>query len=257
MAGTPCEIVGIHDARSLCEGYNRGAARARGQLLVFCHDDIQILDRQFRPRLTHALAQFDAVGVAGNSLLCGPAWNCAAHPHLHGWIGGPLDDPEPVALTVYGIGPALAQSIQALDGVFIAIRRTAYEQIRFDELRFDGFHFYDLDFSYRAYRAGLRVAVLRDLLLLHQSGGSLDAGWQRYAKTFQEKFPEIPSGARRDQAHFFRIPLASTEELCRYCAALRTLVARSEALLSAAGLPASDPRRIRARELSGSVNALI
>jgi GT2 family glycosyltransferase len=251
MTGKPYEIIGIHDARSLCEGYNRGAARASGHLFVFCHDDIQILDRHFCARLTSALAHFDVVGVAGNALLRGPVWNCAEHPHLHGWIAGPMNGPEPVALTVYGIGPALAQHIQALDGVFIAMRRSAYEQIRFDEQRFDGFHFYDLDFSYRAHRAGLGVAVLRDLLLLHRSGGSLDAAWQHYEKIFLAKFPEAAPQGQQGQAHFFRIPLASTEELCRYCASLRALVARSEALLAASGLPDTDPRRIRARELSG------
>ena len=29
MGATPYEIVGIHDAKSLCEGYNRGLRRAK------------------------------------------------------------------------------------------------------------------------------------------------------------------------------------------------------------------------------------
>ena len=37
------EIIGIHDACSLCEGYNRGIARASGDVLVFSHDDIEIV----------------------------------------------------------------------------------------------------------------------------------------------------------------------------------------------------------------------
>jgi GT2 family glycosyltransferase len=216
--------------------------------LVFCHDDIQILDVQFRARLTHALGRFDVVGVAGNTSLTGPVWNCGVHPHLHGWIAGPTDGADPLALTVYGLGPDVAEHIQALDGVLLGMRRSAYEQVRFDEQRFDGFHFYDLDFSYRAYRAGLRLAVLRDLLLLHQSDGSLDAAWQHYAKIFVQKFPETASTGQRNQAHFFRIALATKEELHRYCAALRTLLAHSETLL--ARLPEHDPRRTRARELS-------
>ncbi|MBZ0250930.1 MAG: glycosyltransferase family protein, partial [Burkholderiales bacterium] len=37
----PWELVGIHDAKSLCEGYARGFAQARGDLVVFSHDDIE------------------------------------------------------------------------------------------------------------------------------------------------------------------------------------------------------------------------
>src|SRR5438445_13776871 len=39
LSGYPHEIIGIHDARSLSEGYNRGTRRAAGDLLGFSHDD--------------------------------------------------------------------------------------------------------------------------------------------------------------------------------------------------------------------------
>ncbi|HYQ99239.1 MAG TPA: tetratricopeptide repeat protein, partial [Casimicrobiaceae bacterium] len=40
FAGHALEIIGVHDARSLAEGYNRGASKANGDVLVFSHDDI-------------------------------------------------------------------------------------------------------------------------------------------------------------------------------------------------------------------------
>ncbi len=46
--------------------------------------------------------------------------------------------------------------IQALDGVFMAMRRKVATSIPFDEALFDHFHLYDLDFSFRAYRQDLR-----------------------------------------------------------------------------------------------------
>jgi GT2 family glycosyltransferase len=250
MAGTPYEIVGIHDAKSLCEGYNRGAARARGELLVFCHDDIEILDTHFRARLTHALAQFDVVGVAGTVQLGCRAWSWAGHPHLHGWVGQPVEDSDPFALCVFGLGPALAGGMQAIDGVLIAMRRNIYNQIGFDDQRFDGFHFYDLDFSYRAYRAGLRVGVARDLLLFHLSYGSPDAAWHRYAEVFREKHPELAGREPEVIGNYFAIKLATREEMLRYCRALRALLARSQALLAPARLPADDLRSVRARALA-------
>ena len=37
------------------------------------------------------------------------------------------------------------------------------------QVTFDGFHHYDLDFSYSAYRAGFRLAVVNDICIYHAS----------------------------------------------------------------------------------------
>jgi hypothetical protein len=38
--GDDVEVVGVHDARSLCGGWTDGLRRAKGDPVVFCHDDI-------------------------------------------------------------------------------------------------------------------------------------------------------------------------------------------------------------------------
>jgi GT2 family glycosyltransferase len=78
--------------------------------------------------------------------------------------------------------------IQALDGVFIAAKRAVVEKIRFDEQTFDGFHLYDLDFTYAAFLAGFRLGVACDLYLLHKSGGSPDQAFMQYAHRFNSKY---------------------------------------------------------------------
>ena len=44
LAGRRHEIIGIHDAKSLAEGYNRGLARSTGDIIIFSHDDVLILE---------------------------------------------------------------------------------------------------------------------------------------------------------------------------------------------------------------------
>ena len=78
-------VVPITDARSLCEGYTRGFARTRGELVVFCHDDIEILCERFHDRLVDAFGGADLVGVAGTTQLNGPAL-AGPVPHLHGAV---------------------------------------------------------------------------------------------------------------------------------------------------------------------------
>jgi hypothetical protein len=185
------ELVHVSDARSLCEGYTRGLQHARGEYIVFCHDDIGILCDRFAARLRGHLARHDLIGVAGCDRLSGPIWSWAGAPHTACWVC-----PEPSArehrIGMLGSKGSLLENAQALDGVFLAGRRHVFERVGFDAQTFDGFHFYDLDFSYRAHRAGFNCAAALDLVLWHASGGAFNsAEWQKYAERFVTKFPEL------------------------------------------------------------------
>lgn len=189
MANEPWELVHIADARSLNDGYARGLQRARGELIVLCHDDIGILTRRFAARLRAHLGRFDLVGVAGTDRLSGPKWFWTGPPHTHSWVSQPHASQWLCGLAG-AYGPVIAGA-QALDGVFLAARRGALEQLGFDRDTFDGFHFYDLDLSWRAHQAGLRCGIALDLLIWHASGGNFAASWQHYAQRFLDKFPQL------------------------------------------------------------------
>ncbi len=185
FAGYALEIVGVHDARSLAEAYNRAAARASGDVLIFSHDDIELVTPDFAPRLVGHLDRYDGVGVAGASQVTGPRWGHAGQQAIHGHIlHAPRSNVRGVLLMVSGFQHPVSENIRVLDGVFIAVRRHVWEAQRFDADRYDGFHLYDLDFTWRASGAGARLAVPADLLLFHSSQGKYDAAWRRYARRF-------------------------------------------------------------------------
>jgi len=184
------ELIRIADAKSLAEGYNRGLKRSRGDLLVFCHDDIEILQQDIYTRIVDHLASADLVGVAGTSRLRDGNWAAAGQPNIHGQVVQPTPAGG-LTLDVFGlVGRPTGKPIQALDGVWLAVRRNVVESLRFDAERFDGFHLYDIDFTYRAYLAGYRLAVCHDILIYHQSLGQRDEAWQRYLNVFQRKYAE-------------------------------------------------------------------
>ena len=184
------ELVHVADARSLAEGYARGLVRARGDWLAFCHDDIGFLAGDFAARLRRHLLAFDLVGVAGSDRLNGPAWHWAGPPHTASWVSLPRPDAG-VVCGLLGTQAPVLRGARALDGVFLAGPRRTFERIAFDADTFDGFHFYDLDLSYRAHRGGLACAAALDLLIWHQSGGNFSDSWQTYADRFVAKFPEL------------------------------------------------------------------
>ncbi len=191
----PHEIVGVHDARSLAEGYNRGMRRARGDVLVFSHDDIEIVSPDFAARLARVLDEHGLVGVAGTTRAVTASWLGAGWPHLCGQIGMPAAGGGYV-VTVYGALARTVRGVQAMDGVWLAARRETAQRLGFDESTFDGWHGYDFDFSYRAHLAGERCAVACDLLIAHASAGAFQGDWRLYAERALAKHrAHLPSGA--------------------------------------------------------------
>jgi tetratricopeptide (TPR) repeat protein len=209
FGGHPHEVIRIPDASSLCEGYTRGLARSRGDAVVFCHDDIDLVAPDAATRLAGHLTRFDLVGVAGAERVSGPAVFWAGHPWLHGWVSYRQPGEPDYEVTAMSLAGPVVAGIAALDGVFIACRREAALATGFDAATFDGFHLYDLDFSLRARRGGCQLAVACDLGLVHASKGSYAGGWKRYADRFVAKFPE--HGAPRGPPHFYaaRVPDAA------------------------------------------------
>jgi hypothetical protein len=185
FAGRDFEVIQIYDARSLCEAYNRGFARTSGDVVIFSHDDIEIVSDHFASRLLRHLSSSDLAGVVGTTQLAGTSWIAAGWPRLHGCIVHPNHSSPGLIFDCYGPHPR--DPIQAMDGVLIAANRRVCETIRFDEATFDGFHFYDLDFSHRAFLEGFRIAVAWDVLIRHDSVGRSDESWQKYAKLFLAK----------------------------------------------------------------------
>ncbi len=199
LATTPYEIIGIHDAKSLSEGYNRGIQKSTGSLLIFSHDDIEILSPDFSKKLRFYLNTYDLIGLAGTTRLIGPGWISAGPPYIHGQVVHAVKGEGGFPLCVYGVDGPVAENIQAIDGCFMAARRRVIESIRFDEVCLDGFHLYDIDFSFSAHLAGFQLAVCHDIIVIRASGGSFDKKWEHYAERFLKKH----------QARLFKMPQPS------------------------------------------------
>jgi len=213
LGAVPHEIIGIHDARSLCEGYNRGIRRASGEILVFSHDDIEIAAPDFAAKLLAYLSRYDLIGTAGTTRLIGGNWIDAGWPHLHGQIGSHVEKPGSLIVTVYKVQGAVTANIQAIDGVFLAARREVLERIRFDEDTFDGWHLYDLDFTFSAHLAGFRTAVCHDLCLIHNSFGDYADAWRIYVQRFEDKYrSRLPQGVNPPAQERCWIEVASPAE---------------------------------------------
>jgi hypothetical protein len=186
LLGESAQIIRIPDAKGMCEGYNRGIAQSSGDVLIFSHDDVEILSPDYAQKLRLHLQSFDIVGVAGTTRLVAGYWVAAGPPYIFGQVGH-TTKPGPYHIQFFGGHGPVIDNIKVVDGLMFAVRRAVIEKIRFDE-SFDSFHLYDLDFCTQAHAAGFRLAVARDIAVIHDSQGSFDQRWRQYAAKFEKKW---------------------------------------------------------------------
>ena len=183
------EFVEVFNPSSLSSGYNLGLRECTAEHVLLSHDDVEILTSDASEKIEHQLSMFDVLGVVGTDKLMEASWIWAGQPHIFGQIGHPRADGSGFIHFLFGRIPAEMPRIQAIDGLFMAARRSVFDRVRFDEETFTGFHLYDIDFSYAAHLAGFRVGILRGVHFIHESGGRYDLNWEEYRKQFLEKYP--------------------------------------------------------------------
>lgn len=187
FAGETCEVVAVHDASSLAEAYNRAIEVAKGELVIFSHDDIEILNADFKDRLFGHLRYADMVGIAGANRCTGGAWASPGPHYVFGQVAHWHPEEKRYYAGVWGIPARRVDGIKAMDGVFLCAKRSVVEKVQFDAEAFTGFHVYDIDFTFRAHLAGFRLAVGCDLCILHASTGTWDDSWKYFEDIFRLK----------------------------------------------------------------------
>lgn len=204
------QFVRISDAAGMNEGYKRGLEMAWFGNIILCHHDIELLVPDFFDRLLGHLDRYDFIGVAGASKMSGPAILFDGHPHLLSRLSQPAKNMKSRILA--SCSPfAHVRPAAVLDGVFIACKRSALEQLGFDT-EITGFHYYDVDLSHRAFKAGYDLAVAPDLALHHQSHGNFNTDWERGLLLFKQKFPEL-QGEPSPHRHFYTTSIGSENEI--------------------------------------------
>ena len=176
------------NSRPLAQVYNEAIVEARdtgheGLLLV--HDDVW-MEEDPGIKLKRLFEKWDVVGVAGCSraTVNSPAlWNMMGAGNLHGAVAHSYGAIK--HMTSFGPYPSDAVLI---DGVFIALNRKALESgVTFDERCPSFFHFYDLLFSTRVRKRGLKLGV-GDVTITHDSPGlsQITEDWRVGEKYFFE-----------------------------------------------------------------------
>lgn len=199
---TDFEVVPIDNRTagySLCEAYNKGAEQARGDRLLFLHQDVQFLGSGWGAVLEQKLSdpRCGVIGLAGATIKTRAlsSWSTArsfariniSERGPQGEVRSDLHNPHQEAFA----------RVVVLDGVFLAMRRDLFDALATPEKggAFDGqtlrhFHLYDLDISVQAHTAGYQNWVCYGVQLLHYSRGSFDERWYEQCQLFHQKWQD-------------------------------------------------------------------
>lgn len=191
------EIIKIenHGKFGLCEAYNIGAAKSKFANLLFVHDDVEFLTINWGSRLLLHLNKQNVgvIGVAGSTFKT---------KMLSGWYQNPVNDKifsraNIIQAFKYSKKPAQKlfvnpnnlniDEVVTVDGVFMAVKKSIWSAIKFDDTLLRNYHGYDLDFCLNV---GQRYKnyVCFDILIKHLSEGNPDFRWECDIKKVHDKW---------------------------------------------------------------------
>ncbi|MFI3330562.1 MAG: glycosyltransferase [Rikenellaceae bacterium] len=177
----PYEII-VHDNRGSSEGicsvYNRLASKAKGDNLLFAHEDICFHTPDWGTAIIEKLSDktTGAIGFAGATVKTKTysGWYQSKKYHRINMIQCFKDKPK---ITISRIDKAIKFApVVTLDGMAIFARRELWAEHPFDEDLLTGFHCYDLDFSLTL-ALDYTNYVCNCVLVEHFSDGSYNATW--------------------------------------------------------------------------------
>ena len=213
MAGHPkVQVIEyINNGVSLTKAYNSLLKKAEFDVVVFCHDDIEIQTKQFAKKLLkhYENSDYGILGVAGTKYLADTGRWWEDRKTMYGRVWHTHHGKKTLSSYSEDQNNDIEEAV-VVDGVFFSVMKSRLKH-NFDE-SVEGFHFYDIDFCFRNYLDGVKIGVHTNISINHMSIGETNDQWEVNRGLFAEKYKEdLPIKISREfkDDHKFRILLAS------------------------------------------------
>jgi glycosyltransferase involved in cell wall biosynthesis len=186
--------VNNRNSKGLSQFYNECIEKYKStDYIVFCHDDVDIVNDDVENQIYKGMQEFDILGVAGcvnPKIIEKNLWHWMAQEknNLFGIAGHPIDLNSKRTFYVTSFGPTPSR-VAIIDGVFMAIKTQKIVETgtKFDEQFM--FHHYDIDFSLTGNKNKLKIGVW-PILINHMSPGlrEFSQEWSDSNKKFINKW---------------------------------------------------------------------
>lgn len=180
----------------ICKVYNLCAEKAIFPYLCFIHEDVFIETVEWGKHIIEFIEETPecgVVGVAGGLQVTRNFtswWSSDKIINVHyGYNGGNnkylklnYNNHDYVNPNNYNYA-----QVVCIDGLMQCVRKTIWNEIRFDDNNYSGFHFYDVDFSFSVSQK-YKNYVLLDIDIYHDSSGSFNESYVKNMFLFQKKW---------------------------------------------------------------------
>jgi hypothetical protein len=183
----------VNNGESLTKSYNRGYKQAKNDIVVFMHDDVSFDTSSWGNKLIKHFqnTEFGILGLAGTTDIpsSGKWWEdrkkmVGIVNHQHG--GKKWESKYSKSL-----GNDIAEVV-IIDGLFFAVDKNRIKET-FNE-SVEGFHFYEIDFVFRNYLSGVKIGVMFNIRVTHNSIGLTNEQWdinrKQFIETYADKLPQ-------------------------------------------------------------------
>jgi hypothetical protein len=184
---------------SLSEVYNDILKKSQNDIVVLCHDDIYFDSKNWASKVLNYFkrnSDYGILGVAGSTSLpsSGKWWEDFSK--LKGIVNHEHEGKKWESKYSASLGNQL-DNVLLVDGLFLAINKKNIKKNFNEDVK--GFHFYDVDFSFRNYLEGVKIGVMYDVRITHKSIGMTNEQWEKNREEFAEKFKDsLPSKLKRN-----------------------------------------------------------
>lgn len=138
--------------RSAASALNYGGRMANGEYIMFVHQDVELPSKDWLEKVEKVLDRIPDLGIAGvagmsekgrDSRERGRGYICDSGKI---WLGAnPVKEPE---------------EVQTLDECLLVIPKKVFSKLQFDEINFDGWHYYGADYCLSVRKLGLKPYVI-------------------------------------------------------------------------------------------------
>jgi glycosyltransferase involved in cell wall biosynthesis len=176
---------------SLTEVYNKILNESKNDIVVLCHDDIYFDSKNWgRKILNHFKrnSEYGILGLAGTTILPKSAKWWEDFSKMKGIVNHEHGGKKWESKYSTSKGNIL-DDVVLVDGLFIAINKKNIKKTFNEEI--GGFHFYDVDFSFRNFIEDVKIGVMYDVRVTHKSIGETNFQWDMNRWTFAEKYKDV------------------------------------------------------------------
>ena len=181
----PFENPGTH---SLTEAYNIILEQSTNDIVVLCHDDIYFEKKNWGSKLLKHFKRnpdYGILGAAGSKYLPKSGMWWEINTEMFGIVNHEKDGKKWTSKYSESKGSKIDDTI-IVDGLFIALNKKNIKKTFNEDVK--GFHFYDVDFSFRNFIEGVKIGVFYDIRITHLSVGQTNEQWNINRNEFVERY---------------------------------------------------------------------